>query len=136
MVASGTAMILLGLYGVYLAIRKKLEKAGKWFMRLMIVGISLPFIGNTSGWIMTEIGRQPWTVFGLLRTEDSISPGVTMNQITFTVIAFSTIYLILLGITIYLFIRTARKGPEGESNADITVQDPFAPNGGGRVVAE
>lgn len=136
MVASGTAMILLGLYGVYLAIRKKLEKAGKWFMRLMIAGISLPFIGNTSGWIMTEIGRQPWTVFGLLRTEDSISPGVTMNQITFTVIAFSTIYLILLGITIYLFIRTARKGPEGESNADITVQDPFAPNGGGRVVAE
>lgn len=69
MIAAGGLMILLSLYGTFLAMRKKLEIAGKWFMRLMVIAISLPFIANTSGWIMTEVGRQPWTVFGYMTTE-------------------------------------------------------------------
>lgn len=84
MVAAGSLMILLGLYGVYLMARKKLDQKNTWFMRFMLYAISLPFIANTSGWIMTEIGRQPWTVFGLMTTEDSISPSVSGGSVLFS----------------------------------------------------
>ncbi|NHN28877.1 cytochrome ubiquinol oxidase subunit I [Paenibacillus agricola] len=124
MVASGSMMILLGLYGAYLMIRKKMGQPNKLYMRLMVAAISLPFIGNTAGWIMTEIGRQPWTVFGLLRTEDSVSPSVTTGQVMFTVISFSSVYLILLGLTVFLFARVARKGPD-EEHHDHQIHDPF-----------
>ncbi|GJM82228.1 hypothetical protein HMSSN139_47240 [Paenibacillus sp. HMSSN-139] len=67
MIAAGCLMIVLGLYGTYLAWRKKLDKPNTWFYRFMLWSISLPFIANTSGWIMTEFGRQPWTVFGLMQ---------------------------------------------------------------------
>ncbi|WP_152396174.1 cytochrome ubiquinol oxidase subunit I [Paenibacillus guangzhouensis] len=126
MVGAGSLMILFGLYGTFLAWRKKLEQPNKWFMRLMVFGISLPFIGNTFGWIMTEIGRQPWTVFGLMRTEDSISPSVSAGQVLFSVIAFSTIYLILAIILVYLFIKVIRKGPNApDDHHDEHSHDPF-----------
>ncbi|MEK8132646.1 cytochrome ubiquinol oxidase subunit I [Paenibacillus filicis] len=125
MVGSGSAMILLSLYGAYLAFRKKLELPNKRYMQLMMAAISLPFIGNTAGWIMTEIGRQPWTVFGLLRTEDSVSPSVSAAQIWTSLLAFSGIYLVLLGILAYLFARTARKGPDGHAHEEVQLHDPF-----------
>ena len=46
----------------------------------MVYAISLPFIGNTVGWIMTEMGRQPWVVFGVMKTEDAVSPNVTFEK--------------------------------------------------------
>ncbi|MGV2787502.1 cytochrome ubiquinol oxidase subunit I, partial [Clostridium perfringens] len=102
MVAAGSIMILLGLYGAWLMLRKKVEKAGKWFLRLMLFGISLPFIANTSGWIMTEIGRQPWTVFGLITTENSVSPNVSAGSILFSLIMFTAIYAVLAAVMAYL----------------------------------
>lgn len=137
MVLCGFTMIFLGLYGAWMAIRKRLENLKGWFLRAMIIAIFLPFIANTSGWIMTEIGRQPWTVFGLLTTADSVSPSVTAGEVLFSLIAFSAAYLILLGVLIYLFIRTARKGPEGPSEAEQKAEfDPYQSVGGGQVVAE
>lgn len=136
MVASGSAMILLGLYGAYLAYRKKLDKPNKLYMKLMVAAISLPFIGNTAGWIMTEIGRQPWTVFGYLRTEDSVSPSVSAGQVLFSLISFSSVYLILLCITAYLFARVAKKGPDGDSKNAVTIHDPFDQGGGGQIVVK
>ncbi|MFD2115337.1 cytochrome ubiquinol oxidase subunit I [Paenibacillus yanchengensis] len=126
MVGAGMLMILLSLYGVYLSWRKKLEKPNKFFYKVMPYAIALPFIGNTAGWIMTEIGRQPWTVFGILRTEDSVSPTVPYNQVLFSFISFTTIYLILLGLTIFLFARVAKKGPPEDKELDTIDVDPFA----------
>ncbi|MEI7024162.1 cytochrome ubiquinol oxidase subunit I [Paenibacillus sp. y28] len=134
MVASGSVMILLSLYGVYLALRKKLEAANKLYMRLMLAAISLPFIGSTSGWIMTEVGRQPWTVFGLLRIEDSVSPSVSAGQVLFSLISFSAVYFILLCVMIYLFVRTARKDPLASAHHEERLQDPFDQQGGGQNV--
>ncbi|MBP1990991.1 cytochrome ubiquinol oxidase subunit I [Paenibacillus eucommiae] len=127
MIAGGMGMIFLAMYGVYLTMRKKLDLANKWFWRMMVAAISLPFISNTAGWIMTEMGRQPWTVFGLLRTEDSVSPNVTTGQVWFSLISFSTIYLILLFILIFLFVRVAKQGPgsEHEEKAEPKSEDPF-----------
>ncbi|MNO15949.1 Cytochrome bd ubiquinol oxidase subunit 1 [compost metagenome] len=130
MIGSGSAMILLALYGLYLSIRRKLDQASPLYMRIMIFAISLPFIGNTAGWVMTEIGRQPWTVTGLLRIEDSVSPSIQVNNILFSLIAFTILYLILLGILVFLFVREAHKSPYDHHNVDITIDDPYQYQGG------
>jgi cytochrome d ubiquinol oxidase subunit I len=130
MIAAGCAMIALALYGAYLSFRQKLEGSHRWFFRLMLWGISLPFIGNTAGWIMTEMGRQPWTVFGLLQTKDSVSPTVVAGEVLFSLIAFTSLYLILTGVLAFLFARTARKGPDIEPHQHTVIHDPFAQGGG------
>ncbi|MCR8642798.1 cytochrome ubiquinol oxidase subunit I [Paenibacillus sp. N1-5-1-14] len=126
MIAAGVAMILLSMYGVYLAYRRNMdENKNKWFLRIMVWAISLPFIGNTAGWIMTEIGRQPWTVFGLMTTEESVSPNVSAGSMLFALISFTVIYTILGIVLVYLFIRELKKGPEGLQKADQHSSDPF-----------
>ncbi|PUA37549.1 cytochrome ubiquinol oxidase subunit I [Paenibacillus elgii] len=126
MVAAGSIMILLGLYGCHLAARNKLEQAGKWFLHAMVWGISMPFIANTSGWIMTEIGRQPWAVFGLMRTEDGVSPSVSAGQVLFSLISFTAAYTVLAIVMAYLFIRVIKKGPNAVDHAEIAhADDPF-----------
>lgn len=129
MVAAGSMMILLGLYGAWLMLRKKVEQAGKWFFRLLLFGISLPFIANTSGWIMTEIGRQPWTVFGLITTENSISPNVSAGSILFSLIMFTAIYAALAAVMAYLFIKVIKKGPYAAEEDDHHANDPFNKEG-------
>src|SRR5690606_29738098 len=103
MVGAGMLMILISLYGFYLTIRKKIVQAPSWFMWCLLGGIFLPHIANIAGWIMTEIGRQPWVVFGYMRTEDSISPGVTAGEVLFSLTSFTAIYLILAIVMVYLF---------------------------------
>jgi len=129
MVAAGTAMILLGLYGAWLMLRKKVEQAGKWFLSLMLFGISLPIIANSSGWIMTEIGRQPWTVFGLITTENSISPNVSAGSILFSLIVFTAIYAVLAAVMAYLFVKVIKKGPYAEEADHRHASDPFNKEG-------
>ncbi|WP_232696540.1 cytochrome ubiquinol oxidase subunit I [Brevibacillus daliensis] len=125
MVLGGTAMILLAMYGVYLTARKKLEKGNTIFMKLMVAAISLPFISNTAGWIMTEIGRQPWTVFGLMTTKDSISPSVTGGEVLFSLISFTVIYTILGILQVKLFVKEIKKGPYPKLEAEAHTHDPF-----------
>jgi cytochrome d ubiquinol oxidase subunit I len=129
MVAAGTAMILLGLYGAWLMLRKKVEQAGKWFLSMMLIGISLPIIANSSGWIMTEIGRQPWTVFGLITTENSISPNVSAGSILFSLIVFTAIYAVLAAVMAYLFVKVIKKGPYAEEADHRHASDPFNKEG-------
>lgn len=130
MVAAGSLMILLTMYGCYLAWRKKLDRPNTWFYRAMLWSISLPFIANTAGWIMTEIGRQPWTVFGLMQTKDSISPSVTSGQILFSLISFSTIYTALGIVMVYLFLKVIKKGPNAvDLDHDDHGNDPYAEEG-------
>lgn len=125
MVGAGVLMIGLSLYGFYLSIRKKITQARPWLMGSLLGGIFLPHIANIAGWIMTEIGRQPWTVIGFLRTEDSLSPGVTAGEVLFSLISFGTIYSILAGIMVYLFVRVIQKGPYASSTTNQVIQDPY-----------
>lgn len=109
MAGSGLLMIVAALTGLYLSFRKRLETS-KWFLRTMVALIAFPFIANTAGWIMTEIGRQPWTVFGILTTAQSVSPNVSAGMLLFSVIAFTAIYLVLALVLVYLFVREIKKG--------------------------
>ena len=86
MVGAGMLMILLAAWGVVLARRKRLL-ASRWFRRAALAGMALPFLANTMGWIFTEAGRQPWIVYGLMRTATGVS-GVTAADVLLTLVGF------------------------------------------------
>lgn len=129
MVAAGSLMILFGVYAIYLMWRKKMDRPNTWFMRFMFWGLLLPPIANTAGWIMTEIGRQPWTVFGLMTTEDSVSPNITSGQVLFSVISFTAIYAILGAVLVGLFVKVIKKGPYAMDNEHGESHDPYNKEG-------
>ncbi|MGM9925744.1 MAG: cytochrome ubiquinol oxidase subunit I [Bacillus sp. (in: firmicutes)] len=110
MVAFGGIMILISILSLVFMKRNTLIKKG-WLLKAVIASIALPFVANTAGWIMTEIGRQPWTVFGLYTTAQSVSPNVTAGQLLFSIIAFCGSYLILGIIMVYMVIKVSKKGP-------------------------
>ncbi len=108
MVGSGSVMLLLGLLGIFLARRETLVK-NTLYLKVMVFAIALPFIANSTGWIMTEMGRQPWVVFGKMKTEDAVSSSVTFNEVLFSLISFTTMYSILAIVTVFLFVRHIKK---------------------------
>lgn len=133
MVFTGGALLGLGALGLLLLFRKKISQS-VWFLRLLIAGIFLPFIGNSFGWIMSEMGRQPWVVNGLMKTVDGISPNVSAGQILFSLISFSTIYTILGIIMVVLFVKFIQRGPEERPQEDVSAADPFETGGLGHAV--
>ncbi|WP_153721439.1 cytochrome ubiquinol oxidase subunit I [Sporosarcina cascadiensis] len=133
MVFTGGILLGLGAFGLLLMYRKKITDS-VWFLRLLVPAIFLPFIGNSFGWIMSEMGRQPWVVNGLMKTTDGISPNVSAGQILFSLISFSTIYTILGIIMVILFIKFIQLGPEERPQADVSANDPFETGGAGHAV--
>jgi cytochrome d ubiquinol oxidase subunit I len=77
---------------------------------LMLLGISLPYMANSAGWILAEMGRQPWIVYGLMPTDKAISVGVSRGSIIFSMIAFTLIYGILAVIAFILMRREILRG--------------------------
>ncbi len=133
MVVTGGTLLGLGALGLFLMFRNKIMES-VWFLRLLIVGIFLPFIGNSFGWIMSEMGRQPWVVNGLMKTADGISPNVSAGQILFSLISFSTIYTILGIIMVVLFVKFIQRGPEEQPEEDVSATDPFETGGAGHAI--
>ncbi|MCO7126214.1 cytochrome ubiquinol oxidase subunit I [Sporolactobacillus shoreicorticis] len=124
MTVMGGLLCLLGIVGVFLVWRKKLLN-NKWFLRTMVAAIAIPFIGSTTGWLMTEIGRQPWTVFGYMQTAASVSPNVSAGELLFSIIAFIGMYSIMAVVMIYLFVRTFKEGPSLDNKVTNQSNDPF-----------
>jgi cytochrome d ubiquinol oxidase subunit I len=116
MVGAGLLMPLLVLVGLYLVLRQRLEK-NRWFLRLLPWAIVLPYVANTSGWILTEVGRQPWIVYGLMKTEDAVSTAVSPGTVLFSLIAFALVYAALIVADIYLLRKFARRGPGEDEEA-------------------
>ncbi|WP_035589126.1 cytochrome ubiquinol oxidase subunit I [Hippea jasoniae] len=111
MVGLGTLFVLLTLFAFYLIKKDKLIDK-KWFLRLMVLAIPLPYLANEFGWIVAEVGRQPWIVYGLMKTADATSTAVSPAQIIMTIGGFVLLYSVLGFIDIYLLIKYARQLPE------------------------
>ncbi len=111
MVGSGTLMILAALYGVVAMVRNRLMN-NKLYLKLMVWTIALPFIANSTGWIMTEVGRQPWVVFGLQKTTDGVSPTVSAGMVLTSLIGFTVVYGLIAAALVYLFVHFVKKGVE------------------------
>lgn len=124
MVTAGSLMVLLGFYGIFASRKNKLED-NPVYLKLMTFAIALPFIANSVGWIITEMGRQPFVVFGLMKTEDAVSPSVTFNEVLFSLISFTTLYAILMGVSIYLFVKHIKKEDHDLPVEDNVTTDPF-----------
>lgn len=110
MVGSGFLMLALAGIGLYLVLKDGFA-ANRRFLQALVLAIALPYIANTAGWLLTEVGRQPWIVFGLQRTEDAVSPNVSTGMVALSLVLFTLIYGALMAVDVYLLRRTARQGP-------------------------
>ncbi|MGZ6346181.1 MAG: cytochrome ubiquinol oxidase subunit I [Anaerolineales bacterium] len=107
-----SALIMIGLGGlsVLAVLRNRLDtlKLMKWFP----LAIVLPYFANTGGWLVTEMGRQPWIVQGLLKTGDAVSPNLTPPMILISLIGFVVLYAVLMVVDVSLLTRFAKAGPD------------------------
>jgi len=110
MVGTGLLMILISVVGLWLLRKRKLETT-RWFLWLALLAIALPYIANSTGWILTEVGRQPWVVYGVMLTRDATSPTVGLGLVLTTLIGFTLIYGVLTAVDVYLLTRFARSDP-------------------------
>src|SRR6056297_236198 len=118
MVGAGMVMIALALFGLLSSLRGRIARTdlrfnGLW-LKALPWAIALPFLANTSGWLLTEMGRQPWVVYGLLRTEDGVSPAVGAGSVWITLLGFTLIYGVLMVVTVGLVLRQVKAGPPDE----------------------
>lgn len=111
MITLGLLFILLTLIAYIIARRDGLE-GRPGFLRLMLYAIPLPYIAAQFGWMAEEVGRQPWLVYGVLRTSDGVSRSITAPQVLGSLIGFAALYGLLAVIDVYLLTKFARKGPE------------------------
>ena len=109
MVGLGMLFIFLAITGLVLWWKDKLQTA-TWFHKIAIAFIFLPYIANTAGWIVTEMGRQPWVVYGLLLTADGVSPAVTGTSIWISMASFTLVYGFLAAVAVFLIIRFSKPG--------------------------
>jgi cytochrome bd ubiquinol oxidase subunit I len=121
MVAIGMTLIALTLFACYKWWQKKLFKT-KWLLSIFSFSVLLPQIANQVGWYTAEMGRQPWVVYGHLRTCDAFSQEVSSNQILFSLIMFTVVYALLLVLFIYMITKKIKHGPYDESNEAVSFQ--------------
>ena len=111
MVAIGMFLIALTLFACWQWYRGKLFDQ-RWLLWVFVIAVLPPQIANQAGWLAAEMGRQPWVVYGLLRTSDALSKSVTANQVLFSLIMFALIYTLLLALFLYLLNKKIQHGPE------------------------
>ena len=108
MVGLGTYFILITLVGLLL--RNRLTES-PLFLKIMMFSIPLPYIANELGWVLAEVGRQPWIVYGMMKTADAASP-VDPIQVIISLVGFMLVYGLLGAAGFYLMAQNAKKGPE------------------------
>ena len=113
MAFAGVLMFLVAAVGAWLYRKRKLERA-RWFQWTAIGAIALPYIAATAGWILTEMGRQPWIVQGLLLTSEANSPSVSTTWLGISLGVFISLYLALGIVDFVLMRRYARPDPPGQ----------------------
>jgi cytochrome d ubiquinol oxidase subunit I len=113
MVAIGMALIALSLLGAFYWVRGKLVHA-RWLLWMFVFSVGLPQLANQLGWMSAEIGRQPWIVYGLLRTRDGLSKVVGAGETLASLVMFLLVYGLLFALFIYLLDHKIRRGPVDE----------------------
>ena len=122
MIGFGAISFLFAIYALW-ATRKGRAPTSKWFSHLAMVSLMAPLFGAAAGWIFTEMGRQPWVVYGLMRTEDGVSPGISTFEAATTLIGFTVLYAVLAIIEVGLMMRAVKIGPPETVAADPYTED-------------
>src|SRR5262244_1361304 len=126
MVGCAGLMLALVLLGGWLRWRGRLYDTSLYLAACQYA-IPLGFVAVIAGWFVTEVGRQPWTVYGLLRTAASVSPSLTSSDVTLSLLAYMAAYLLIYPFGVLLLARLVRKGPTGEATSEIEAGISAAP---------
>jgi cytochrome d ubiquinol oxidase subunit I len=111
MIGFGLLAGLLSLAGLWFTRKRAKRDVPRWYWPAAVAGLALPFAANSVGWIFTEMGRQPWLVFGVLRTADGVSPSVGAASVLTSLIVFTVLYGALAVVDGVLMVRYAAAGP-------------------------
>ena len=128
MIAFGMFFIFITLLGLYFRFVTKNIFEKRWLMRIFVFSILGTYAANQAGWIAAEVGRQPWVVYGLLKTSDAISKAVIGEQILISILMFSFIYLLLFAVWIFVMNSKIQHGPD-------TLEMPEETSGGNLLEA-
>ena len=132
MVGCGMVMLLLAWLGTYLSVKNRIEQS-RVLLWCTFLSFPLPYIAILTGWFTAEVGRQPWTVYGVLRTADALTPFLTTRAAAISLIVFCAIYLFIFSFGVLYIYRLLRVGPVGRlalppadaaPNRPMSVVDP------------
>jgi len=112
MVALGFLFVLLAAIALVLAVKDRLTDY-RWFLRIMAVAIVLPYLAIELGWVLAEFGRQPWIVYGILRTKDAVSRSITPADLWISLIGFFALYGALAVVDFFLIAKYSRETESG-----------------------
>lgn len=127
MVGMGLVMLAVSWFGNWLRWRGTLE-ARRWFLWATFLSFPAGFIAVLAGWYTAEVGRQPWVVYGLLRTKDAVTPSLTTSDVVFSLTIYVLVYALVYSFGLYYIYRLLREGPAGEAKpiAGATSSRPLA----------
>ncbi|MGA9191065.1 MAG: cytochrome ubiquinol oxidase subunit I [Anaerolineales bacterium] len=117
MVGAGFLMLVLGGWALAKTLRNTVTDPSR-LLKFLPLAIVLPYFANTTGWMFTEIARQPWIVFGLQRTQDAVSKSVTSAEVLTSLILFTLVYVSLFSADAFLLFKFARQGAGGPTHKD------------------
>jgi cytochrome d ubiquinol oxidase subunit I len=123
MVMAWGAMVMVAMLGLW-GIRKNRMEKSRWILWVLVLSIILPYVSNMAGWFTAEIGRQPWLVYGVLKTSEGISRSIHEGQVVGSLIMFIGIYALLFSLFIFLLNRKIHHGPD-EIEDDAIYRNPF-----------
>jgi cytochrome bd ubiquinol oxidase subunit I len=124
MVGLGLLMLAVSWLGMWLRWRGRLESA-RWFLWVALVSFPSGFVAVIAGWFTAEVGRQPWVVYGLLRTTDAVTPSLTSGIVLFSLLAYIAVYSVIYAFGFYYIYRLLRDGPAQEPEA-VSPRRPMA----------
>jgi cytochrome d ubiquinol oxidase subunit I len=129
MVGAGMLIILISGYALFIVLGDLYEKSGH-FLKILPFAIALPYLANASGWLLTEVGRFPWVVYGLVKLENGLSVAVSSGEVLITLIGYTVVYAVLILATIYLMLKFAKVGtvPTSVSGSEAETLMPMPPS--------
>jgi cytochrome d ubiquinol oxidase subunit I len=127
MAGMGFAMLGISWLGNFLRWRGKLESS-RWFLWCTFASFPTGFVAILTGWFTAEVGRQPWVVYGLLRTRDAITPSLTAGDVMISLLTYMVVYALFVSFGIYYIFKLLSAGPRAQTLAtgDVTPRRPLA----------
>jgi len=126
MVGCGLVMLALVAVGFWLRLRRRLYDTG-WFLNILQWSSVLGFIAVVAGWTTTEVGRQPWTVYGVMRTAHSVTPSLTGLDVLLSLLGYIAVYLVMFPTGLWFIARIVRGGVAAEEATPVEAGRPAAP---------
>ena len=120
MIGAGMWLLALTAFAFFQLRRNRLEQ-NPWLLRAIFWSLPVPYLANSAGWIVTEMGRQPWIVFGLQRVEQAVSPNVSSGAVWTSLIGFTVLYGLLAVVGVHLLKKFARQGPEQANSGNVAI---------------